>query len=93
MHHRLKEILAEKQNEVVRLKKSMPLGRDMERQPLKDFKTAISIPQKINLTCIASIPLRSNPGNISFFLNFEGSDTHEKIAAVLKENDFTLFKI
>lgn len=57
MHHRLKEILAEKQNEVARLKKFMPIGRDMERQPLRDFKTAISIPQKINL--IAEIKFAS----------------------------------
>ena len=39
----------------------------------------------INLTRIASMPLRSDPGNYSFFLDFEGSDKQEKIAAVLKE--------
>jgi prephenate dehydratase len=39
----------------------------------------------VNLTRIASMPLRSDPGNYSFFLDFEGSGKHEKIAAVLKE--------
>lgn len=39
----------------------------------------------INLTRIASMPLRSDPGNYSFFLDFEGSDTDEKVTAVLKE--------
>jgi prephenate dehydratase/chorismate mutase len=39
----------------------------------------------VNLTRIASMPLRSDPGNYSFFLDFEGSDKNEKIAAVLKE--------
>ena len=40
---------------------------------------------KVNLTRIASMPLRSDPGNYSFFLDFEGSDRHEKVAAVLKK--------
>ncbi len=57
MHHRLKEILAEKQYEVARLKRSMPFDRDTERQPLRDFKTAISIPPKISL--IAEIKFAS----------------------------------
>jgi prephenate dehydratase len=39
----------------------------------------------VNLTRIASMPLRSDPGNYSFFLDFEGSDKNEKIAVVLKE--------
>ncbi|MDJ0984100.1 MAG: prephenate dehydratase [Desulfobacterales bacterium] len=39
----------------------------------------------VNLTRIASMPLRSDPGNYSFFLDFEGSDKQEKIATVLKE--------
>jgi prephenate dehydratase/chorismate mutase len=39
----------------------------------------------INLTRIASMPLRSDPGNYSFFLDFEGPDKNEKVAAVLKE--------
>ena len=57
VHHRLAEILAEKQNEVARLKRTMPFNRDKERQPLRDFKAAISIPQKINL--IAEIKFAS----------------------------------
>ena len=57
MHHQLVEILAEKQNEVSRLKRSMPFNRDKERQPLRDFKAAISIPQKISL--IAEIKFAS----------------------------------
>ncbi|MGD2098203.1 MAG: prephenate dehydratase domain-containing protein [Desulfobacterales bacterium] len=39
----------------------------------------------VNLTRIASMPLRSDPGNYSFFLDFEGFDKQEKIAIVLKE--------
>ena len=57
MHHRLVEILAEKKNEVAKLKKSMPFNRDKERPPLRDFKAAISIPQKISL--IAEIKFAS----------------------------------
>jgi indole-3-glycerol phosphate synthase len=57
MHHRLAEILAEKQSEVTRLKKSMPFIRDKERLPPRDFKAAISIPQKISL--IAEIKFAS----------------------------------
>ena len=57
MHHRLAEILTEKQSEVTRLKKSMPFIRDKERLPLRDFKAAISIPQKISL--IAEIKFAS----------------------------------
>jgi prephenate dehydratase len=40
---------------------------------------------EINLTRIASMPLRSDPGNYSFFLDFEGSAVNPKVAAVLKE--------
>lgn len=40
---------------------------------------------KINLTRIASMPLRSDPGNYSFFLDFEGSESDEKVAEVLKQ--------
>ena len=40
---------------------------------------------EINLTRIASMPLRSDPGNYSFFLDFEGSDKDAKIAGVLKK--------
>mgnify|MGYP001814000129 FL=1 len=49
MHHRLGEILAEKRHEVARLKITMPLKRVQRRHTLRDFKAAISIPQKINL--------------------------------------------
>ena len=37
----------------------------------------------INLTRIASMPLRSEPSNYSFFLDFEGSAPDEKTAEVL----------
>ena len=40
---------------------------------------------EINLTRIASMPLRSDPGNYSFFLDFEGSDKDAKVAGVLKK--------
>jgi prephenate dehydratase len=40
---------------------------------------------EINLTRIASMPLRSDPGNYSFFLDFEGSAMNQKVAGVLKE--------
>ncbi len=38
----------------------------------------------INLTRIASMPLRSDPGNYSFFLDFEGDTEDEKVADVMK---------
>jgi indole-3-glycerol phosphate synthase len=57
MHHRLVEILDEKKNEVARLKKSMPFNSDKERQPLRDFRAAISVLQKISL--IAEIKFAS----------------------------------
>ena len=38
----------------------------------------------INLTRIASMPLRSDPGNYSFFLDFEGDTRDEKVAEVMK---------
>jgi indole-3-glycerol phosphate synthase len=57
MHHQLVKILAEKKNEVAGLKRSMPFNRDNKRQPLRDFKAAISIPQKISL--IAEIKFAS----------------------------------
>jgi prephenate dehydratase/chorismate mutase len=37
----------------------------------------------INLTRIASMPLRSDPGNYCFFLDFEGSQKDEKVIRVL----------
>ncbi len=40
---------------------------------------------EINLTRIASMPLRSDPGNYSFFLDFEGSAMNHKVTDVLKE--------
>ncbi|KPJ78722.1 MAG: prephenate dehydratase [Deltaproteobacteria bacterium SG8_13] len=39
----------------------------------------------INLTRIASMPLRSDPENYCFFLDFEGSEQDEKIAGVLQQ--------
>jgi prephenate dehydratase len=45
----------------------------------------------INLTRIASMPLRSDPGNYSFFLDFEGSQKDENVAAVLRQmEDLTI---
>jgi indole-3-glycerol phosphate synthase len=57
MHQRLAEILAEKKNEVARLKKSMPAEIDGSIPPIRDFKTAISAPGQINL--IAEIKFAS----------------------------------
>ena len=39
----------------------------------------------INLTRISSMPLRSDPGNYSFFLDFEGSEKNSKVAEVLEK--------
>jgi indole-3-glycerol phosphate synthase len=57
MHHRLAKILAEKKNEVARLKRAMPFSRNNQRQSLRNFKAAISLPEKINL--IAEIKFAS----------------------------------
>ena len=38
---------------------------------------------RINLTRIASMPLRSDPSNYSFFLDFEGSEDDEQVRQVL----------
>jgi indole-3-glycerol phosphate synthase len=57
MHKRLAEILAEKKNEVARLKKTMPAESDRNLPPIRDFKAAISAPQQINL--IAEIKFAS----------------------------------
>jgi prephenate dehydratase len=38
----------------------------------------------INLTRIASMPNRKNPGNYNFFLDFEGSDQNPEIAKAIK---------
>ena len=40
---------------------------------------------KINLTRIASMPLRSDPSNYSFFLDFEGSREEDEITKVLAQ--------
>ncbi len=40
---------------------------------------------KINLTRIASMPLRSDPSNYSFFLDFEGSRQEDDITKVLDQ--------
>lgn len=40
---------------------------------------------EINLTRISSMPLRSDPGNYCFFLDFEGSYKDDKVADVLKK--------
>jgi len=57
MHRRLAEILAEKKNEVARLKKTMPTRIDENLPPIRDFKAAISAPRRINL--IAEIKFAS----------------------------------
>jgi indole-3-glycerol phosphate synthase len=57
MHQRLAEIIAEKKNEVVRLKKELPVYGDHNLPPIRDFKAAISGPQRINL--IAEIKFAS----------------------------------
>ena len=57
MHQQLVKILAEKKNEVARLKKSRSFNRDKKRPPLRNFKAALSIPQKISL--IAEIKFAS----------------------------------
>jgi len=57
MHQRLAEILAEKKNEVARLKKSIPSEIDDNLPPIRDFKAAISTPGRINL--IAEIKFAS----------------------------------
>ena len=41
----------------------------------------------INLTRISSMPLRSEPDNYCFFLDFEGSEQDKKVSNVLKEVD------
>lgn len=57
MHRKLAEILAEKKKEVARLKKSMPAAGVEDLPPIRDFKSAISTPQRINL--IAEIKFAS----------------------------------
>ena len=57
MHRRLAEIIAEKKNEVAKLKKAMPAEIDGNLPPIRDFKAAVSAPQQINL--IAEIKFAS----------------------------------
>ena len=40
---------------------------------------------KINLTRISSMPLRSDPSNYSFFLDFEGSEKDAKVMEVVEK--------
>jgi prephenate dehydratase len=40
---------------------------------------------QINLTRIASMPLRSDPDNYCFFLDFEGSEKDEMVAEIMKQ--------
>ena len=40
---------------------------------------------KINLTRISSMPLRSDPSNYSFFLDFEGSEKDSKVVEVMEK--------
>jgi prephenate dehydratase len=42
---------------------------------------------EINLTRISSMPLRSDPSNYSFFLDFEGSQQDAKVQEVLKKTE------
>jgi indole-3-glycerol phosphate synthase len=57
MHRRLKEILAEKKNEVENLKRAPAFEVDHRLPVQRDFKAAISAPQRINL--IAEIKFAS----------------------------------
>ncbi len=57
IHQRLAEILAEKKNEVARLKKALPTEIDENIPPIRDFKAAISTPGQIKL--IAEIKFAS----------------------------------
>jgi prephenate dehydratase len=40
---------------------------------------------KINLTRISSMPLRSDPSNYSFFLDFEGSEKDAKVMEMMEK--------
>ena len=51
---------------------------------------------EINLTRISSMPLRQDPDNYCFFLDFEGDEADDKVAPVLskmKELTITLKKL
>ena len=63
MHEKLKEIIAQKHKEVDILRKNGIPEIDIDVPPLRDFKTAISVPGKINL--ISEIKFASpSAGNI-----------------------------
>ena len=57
MHHRLREILAQKKIEVEDLKKAPAFEADHSLFAQRDFKVAISVPQRISL--IAEIKFAS----------------------------------
>ena len=57
MHRKLAEILTEKRKEVARLKANIPVNADKKLSPPRDFKAAITVPDKINL--IAEIKFAS----------------------------------
>ena len=48
-------------------------------------RTGLGLEAQINLTRIASMPRRDDPGNYTFFLDFEGSPEDKPVARVLKE--------
>jgi indole-3-glycerol phosphate synthase len=57
MHRRLAEIIAEKKKEVAGLKKTLPAYRGPKLPPVRDFRSAVSEPGRINL--IAEIKFAS----------------------------------
>ena len=57
MHHKLAEIIAEKKKEVAGLKKIPPVYRGPKLPPMRDFRPAVSVPDRINL--IAEIKFAS----------------------------------
>jgi indole-3-glycerol phosphate synthase len=57
MHKRLAEILAQKKNEVSRLKRAMPVYSGPELPPIRDFRAAVGASHRINL--IAEIKFAS----------------------------------
>jgi indole-3-glycerol phosphate synthase len=60
---RLKEIVAEKQREIIRLKRGdVPLDRDKDSSPRRDFKGAVSVPGRVGL--VAEIKFASPSAGI-----------------------------
>jgi indole-3-glycerol phosphate synthase len=57
MHRMLKDIIAEKKNEVARLNREMPICSEPDLPARRDFKAAVSAPNRINL--IAEIKFAS----------------------------------